>query len=367
MTGADSGTGPDGTAGPGADSATGEPAPSAVPTGDAAADPDAEKKAGAQAGGGRRGKPKRKRPFWVEMPVLIVVALVIALLIKAFVVQPFFIPSSSMENTLLVGDKVLVNKLTYDFRSIQPGDIVVFDGAGSWDPATPATKGSSNWAARVYHDTLGKLFSSIAGLFGAEPGQTDYIKRVIGVPGDHVVCCNSRGQVTVNGVPLDEQSYLYPGNTSGSAPPGYSGKFDITVPAGRLWVMGDHRSVSDDSRLRQSSPGDGTIPEGSVVGRAFLIIWPPSQWRVLPIPSTFGQPGVTTPARKSTAAGPLPAAPAASQKLSSALNAGVPVAAAGPWLPLAGGLTGALPLTWLERRLRLRRRTRRDTASTDSR
>jgi signal peptidase I len=274
-------------------------------------------------------KTRRARSFWRELPVLIVIALAIALLIKSFVVQAFWIPSSSMENTLDVHDKVLVNKLVYHFRSIQPGDIVVFNGAGSWDPVPAAAKASSDPLVRLYDATLDPLYHSILGLFGTAPGQTDYIKRVIGVPGDHVACCNASGDVTVNGVALHEQSYLYPGN-----PPSMQ-RFSITVPPGRLWVMGDHRSVSWDSRGHTSDPGNGTVPENMVIGRAFLIVWPPSRWRVLAIPSTFGQPGIA--AAHGAASLPATTVPATS------------------YLPLEAGFLVAVPLTWLQRRLRRRR------------
>jgi signal peptidase I len=248
-----------------------------------------------------------------------------------------------MENTLEIGDKVLVNKLVYHFRKIEPGDVVVFDGAGSWDPA-PA-KASPDPLVRLYKATLGSLLHSISGLFGTVPGQTDYIKRVIGVPGDRVACCTAGGLVTVNGVALHEKSYLFPGNAPGDAPQGYTGHFRIIVPPGRLWVMGDHRGVSDDSRLRHGDPGMGTIPENEVIGRAFLIVWPPGRWRVLPIPSTFSQPGV----RRTPAAGAESAAAAA-----AAL--GAPVAPSSPYLPLAAGFAGAVPVAWLRRRLRPGRR-----------
>ncbi|HUZ25871.1 MAG TPA: signal peptidase I [Streptosporangiaceae bacterium] len=271
----------------------------------------------------------------MELLVLVVVALVIALVIKTFVVQAFYIPSSSMEDTLLVGDKVLVNKVVYHVRPIHAGDIVVFDGAGSWDQVPRSAAPSSNPLDRLYRATLLPLSRSIGGLFGTAPGQTDYIKRVIGVPGDHVACCNARGQVTVNGVALHEKSYLYPGSAPSQI------RFSITVPPGRLWVMGDYRLVSDDSRLHTADPGAGTIPENKVIGRAFMIVWPPDRWRILQIPATFGQPGVT----KSAAA---------------ALGAlGARAGAAAPYLPLGGGLAVAFPVTWLQRRVRTRRRLRR--------
>ena len=276
---------------------------------------------------------KRRMSGWLELPVLIVVALVIALLIKSYVVQPFFIPSSSMEDTLMIGDKVLVNKLVYHFRNIEPGDIIVFNGDGSWDPNQPAAKPPSNVFAHAYDDTLRPLFSSIAGLFGTPIGQTDYIKRVIGTPGDHVACCNAQGLVTVNGVPLHEQSYLYPGAAPSQIP------FNVIVPPGRLWVMGDNRAVSDDSRLRRSDPGGGTVPENMVIGRAFVVIWPPSHWKILRIPATFGQSGVDNSA-------------AASAATTSLL--GARVAPEPEYVPLAAGLVCAAPLTWLQRRVRRR-------------
>jgi signal peptidase I len=300
---------------------------------------------GARRIAGHAHRRKRRTSSWVELPVLIVVALVIALVIKTFVIQPFFIPSSSMEDTLMVGDKVLVNKLVYHFRSIEPGDIVVFNGAGSWDPATSPSGGTSNWLARGYDDTLRKLFDAIGGLFGTPVGQTDYIKRVIGVPGDHVVCCNARGLITVNGVALHETSYLFPGAQPSTI------KFNIVVPPGRLWVMGDNRAISDDSRLRQGDPGHGTIPENMVVGRAFLIVWPPSQWKVLDIPPTFDQRGIDKPA--SSAVGSSAGSSAASQQAAAAaLLRGIPVSPSAPYVPAAIGLAGAVPLTWLQRRAR---------------
>jgi signal peptidase I len=215
---------------------------------------------------------KRRRSFWRELPVLFAVALILAFLIKAFVVQAFRIPSGSMEDTLLVGDRVLVNKVVYDFRGIARGDIVVFSGQGSWDPAAPAAGGG---LSGMYHDVLRWV--------GLETDGTDYIKRVIGLPGDHVACCDALGRMTVNGTALDEHSYLFPGSVPSAQ------RFSVVVPPGRLWVMGDHREDSADSRSHMQDPGDGTIPVSEVVGRAFVVLWPLSQAGDLPIPGTFKQ------------------------------------------------------------------------------
>ena len=294
--------------------------------------------AGSGVGEGPDASAKRRprgRSFLRELPVLIVIALVIALIIKTFVVQAFFIPSSSMENTLDIGDKVLVNKLVYHFRSIQPGDVIVFNGDGSWEPEPASGPGSSDPLVKLYDVTLSPLFHAIAGLFGTSPGQTDFIKRVIGVPGDHVACCNASGDVTVNGVALHEQSYLFPGN-----PPSIQ-RFSITVPPGRLWVMGDHRSVSWDSRGHMDDAGGGTIPENMVVGRAFMIVWPPSRWRILQIPSTFGQPRIDSSS--------------AARAAGAAAAAGTAVAPAVPYLPLEAGFVIAVPLTFVQRWARRRR------------
>ena len=241
---------------------------------------------------------KRKRSFWRDLAVIVVAALVLTVLLKTFVVQVFSIPSGSMENTLLPGDRILVSKIVYDFRSIQRGDVVVFSGAGSWDP--PAQSPSN---------PLLRLWDDAAGLVGIAAPGTDYVKRVIGVPGDHVACCDLQGRVTVNGVPLSESSYLFPGAVPSLI------KFSIVVPAGRLWVMGDNRGDSDDSRYRMSYPGGGTIPESAVVGKAFVIIWPLSRISDVPIPETFKQAGL---AAASAVAGAPPVTVAGGTAVASA-------------------------------------------------
>jgi signal peptidase I len=229
-------------------------------------------------------RARRKRPFWRDLVVIVVAALVLTALLKTFVVQVFSIPSGSMENTLIPGDRILVNKVVYRFRPIARGDIVVFSGAGSWDPPASAP---GNPFARFWDD--------VTGLVGISAPGTDYVKRVIGVPGDHVACCDAQGLVTVNGVPLNEQSYIHPGDVPSTL------KFNVTVPPGRLWVMGDNRADSDDSRFRLTDPGSGTIPESAVVGRAFVIIWPFSRVSDLPIPATFQQTALHAAAAAATA------------------------------------------------------------------
>jgi len=301
---------------------------------------------GASSGAGpqrRPGRPARSPwAFFREMLALFAVALAIALLLKSFVVQPFYIPSSSMENTLLIGDRVLVNKLIYHLRPIHRGDIVVFNGQGSWDPPARPAKPSHSLFTRIYDDTLAPVVGWVKSLFGTAPGQVDYVKRVIGLPGDHVACCNARGELMVNGVALHETRYLIPG----AQPSQY--RFSVVVRPGRLWVMGDNRPESADSRLHHCGypdpdtvcapyDRDGTIPENKVVGRAFIILWPPAQFRVLRIPPTFFQPALA-------AGRHVPASAAWSQ-------AGMPVRPAPSYPALVGGFAAAVALTMLRQRL----------------
>jgi signal peptidase I len=217
-------------------------------------------------------KPKKTGSFWRELPILLIIALGLALLIKTFLMQAFYIPSGSMEDTLQVGDRVLVNKLAYKFTDIQRGDVIVFNGIDSWAPEVLVEE-PSNPVVRAVR--------SIAGAFGfATPSEKDYIKRVIGLPGDHVVCCDKQKRITVNGIPLEED-YLFPGDKPSDQ------DFDIIVPEGRVWVMGDHRGASADSRAHLGDPGGGAIPIDSVIGRAFIIIWPFTDAGFLTRPATF--------------------------------------------------------------------------------
>jgi len=217
-------------------------------------------------------------PAWLEFPLLIVGAFFVAFLVKTFLVQAFYIPSGSMEDTLQVGDRVLVNKVVYRTRAVERGDIIVFDGTGSFISG-PVVEPDVSPIERVT-----RLLGDIVGL--APPRDTDFIKRVIGVGGDRVVCCDSEGRITVNGVPLDERDYLYRNN-----PPSKQ-SFDVLVPEGTLWVMGDHRSASADSRAHMGEPGGGFVPVDHVIGRAFAVVWPFSQAQILEIPATFEQPAL---------------------------------------------------------------------------
>ncbi len=224
---------------------------------------------------------KGKKSYLRELPGIVITALVISVLIKTFLVQAFYIPSGSMENTLLVDDRVLVNKLTDKSDEVHRGDVVVFRDPGGWLNGPSATTGSGpvSWL----RDAL--VFVGLAPAVGEE----DLIKRVIGVGGDKVACCD-QSRVTVNGVPLDEP-YLFPDDDPSLE------EFAVTVPKGELWVMGDHRSVSEDSRAHRNQPGKGFVPIDDVVGRAFTIVWPLDRTQLLRRPATFDKPALATSTR----------------------------------------------------------------------
>ncbi|MBU4464662.1 MAG: signal peptidase I [Actinobacteria bacterium] len=217
----------------------------------------------------RASAPRRRGwgAFLRDVLVIVVIAILVSFLVKTFVVRSFYIPSGSMENTLLIKDRILVDEITPRFTGYERGDVVVFRDPGGWLPATttparPFVIEAVDWAL------------SLVGL--SAPDSDDHlIKRIIGLPGDHVVCCNAIGQLTVNGVPIDETGYLKlsPGASAPAVVP-----FDVTVPADSLWVLGDNRDSSRDSRYNQDQPNKGFVPISNVVGRAFLITWPLSRF-----------------------------------------------------------------------------------------
>ncbi|WP_045700216.1 signal peptidase I [Streptomyces rubellomurinus] len=248
----------------------------------------------------RRAARRRRRSLLREFPLIILVALVVALVLKTCLIQVFVIPSGSMEQTIQVGDRVLVDKLTPWFGSEpQRGDVVVFKDPGGWleQDHKASDDGPVLRASKQVLTFVGLLPSS---------DEQDLIKRVIGVGGDTVECCDAQGRLSVNGTPVSEP-YLAAGNPPSRQP------FKVKVPAGRLWVMGDHRDVSADSRFHMGNPGQGTIPLSRVVGRAFAITWPLGRMHQLDEPSSLSS--LARAARADgtapdlVAVGPLPVEP----------------------------------------------------------
>lgn len=244
----------------------------------------------AEPGSGRNRDKRKKeqRSFWKELPLLMLIAVVLALVIKTFLVQAFSIPSDSMQDTLQRGDRVLVDKLTPWFGSEpERGEVVVFHDPGGWLSESPVPQPEG--VAGVVQEAL-----SFIGLMPSAEDK-DLIKRVIAVGGDTVEC-KQGGPVTVNGKKLDE-TYLFPGDT-----PCLDKPFGpVKIPEGRLWAMGDHRQDSLDSRYHQDLSGGGTVPVDKVVGRAIVVAWPVTRWSTLPVPDTFEQQG---PAAKAAAGAP---------------------------------------------------------------
>ncbi|HEX6446694.1 MAG TPA: signal peptidase I [Streptosporangiales bacterium] len=243
-------------------------------------------------GQGRRGgdrdkstakdqRPQKKGAFFRELAVLVVLVLVLTALLRGFVFEAYMIPSGSMENTLRIGDKVLVNKLVYRFRPVERGDVIVFDGAGSFTPEVRSVPPSN---------PVKRAAQAVWQFFGGTPAnEEDFVKRVIGVPGDRVECRRLAGgfAMYVNGARLEERSYLFPRDQPCTRE--FTGSDAVTVPKGRLWVMGDHRSLSADSREHVDDGHFGTVPENAVIGRAVAVVWPTGHWASLSQPPTFHQ------------------------------------------------------------------------------
>ncbi|MFF3291139.1 signal peptidase I [Streptomyces sp. NPDC003023] len=276
----------------------------------------------------KKVKRKRRRSAVKEIPILITVALLIALVLKTFLVQAFVIPSGSMEQTIRIQDRVLVDKLTPWFGSKpQRGDVVVFKDPGGWLP--PEEKPAEDDPIVVKQVKQGLTF---IGLLPSDD-ERDLIKRVVAVGGDTVKCCGKDGRVTVNGVPLNEP-YLNPGDVPSTM------QFEVKVPPGRLFVMGDHRSNSADSRFHLEEEGSGTVAQDQVVGRAVLIAWPLDHWRRLAEPETYAS--VPDP-RAGATASPLPSNSVSSQDRNGMVLLPTPAE-----LPLVMGVVG-LYLIWHRR------------------
>lgn len=198
---------------------------------------------------------KKSLPLWQESILLVTIAVVVAFVVKTFFAQAFYIPSSSMEPTMRVDDRVLVQKVSYWWGEPGRGDIVVFEDPGGWLDANQVQT-----ADGFFQNTLARI-----GLF---PAGGHLIKRVVGVGGDTIVCCDDQNRILVNDEPLDETYVLDPDATANS------GEFEVTVPEGHLWVMGDNRANSADSRAHRNVVGEGTISVDLVVGKAWLRVWP---------------------------------------------------------------------------------------------
>jgi signal peptidase I len=201
----------------------------------------------------------RKGSVLREFPILVIVALAVSLLIKTLLVQFFFIPSGSMENTLQVQDRVAVNKLPFISKNINRGDVVVFRDPANWLPE-PYSGDENRIVAKIKEGLV------LVGVL-PNPAKQYLVKRVIGVAGDRVICCSKSGKLTINGKEATEP-YIFAGNKVSEM------DFNITVPEDKIWVMGDHRSASADSRYHQDDVNNGFVPVSRITGRAYAIIWP---------------------------------------------------------------------------------------------
>ncbi|MDG9719333.1 signal peptidase I [Streptomyces sp. DH24] len=262
------------------------PASGAVTSGSGSGAGEDDRVTGEQTRTGDQGpdkpgaKAKKPRSFWKELPILVGIALVLALLIKTFLVQAFSIPSDSMQNTLQQGDRVLVDKLTPWFGGAEPerGEVIVFHDPDNWLAGEPTADPN---AIQTFLSWIG-LMPSVE--------EKDLIKRVVGVGGDTIEC-KGTGPLKVNGKALNEESYVYLGNTPCSMDD-QGGQFKVKVPQDHVWVMGDHRQNSRDSRYNRSDKNGGMVPVKDVVGRAVVVAWPVNRWDTLPVPDTFDQDGL---------------------------------------------------------------------------
>jgi signal peptidase I len=218
-------------------------------------------------------KNDKQLPIWQEMFLLLGIALVLAVVIKAFFMQAFYIPSGSMNDTLVLNDRILVQKVSYwGGDDPERGDIVVFADPGGWLDSTEV---------RTATNPVTKALE----LFGLYPTGGHLVKRVIGVGGDEVKCCDDQGRIMVNGVPLNEKSYLAQGERPSMI------DFDVQVKPGYMWVQGDNRSNSADSRVHLGDPGGGQIPVDDVVGKVFMVVWPWDNTKMIERPATFDSVG----------------------------------------------------------------------------
>jgi signal peptidase I len=226
---------------------------------------------------------RRKRSFFQEFPVLVVVALVVSLFIKTFVIQFFFIPSGSMENTLQIDDRVAVNRIPFISNNIKRGDVVVFRDPDNWLPAADIESAPFVIAkAKAALVAVGVL---------PNPAKQYLVKRVVGVAGDRVICCTTTGKITVNGEEMVEP-YIFAGNVPSDM------NFDVKVPKGKLWVMGDHRGASADSRYHQDDINKGFVPLNRVTGRVIAVIWPIKNLSLVPNVDALNQPAEKTKTNK---------------------------------------------------------------------
>ncbi len=226
---------------------------------------------------GKHAREKKKgHPFWRglrEVVVIVVVALALSALMRAFLLQAFYVPSASMEDTLRPGDRIIASKITTNISGVKRGEIVVFKDPGDWLPAPVP-------AAEDWRNTLRQGLTFI-GVLPSDSGD-DLVKRVIGLGGDRIACCDADGRIVVNGVPLDEDYIIGPTDQV---------RFDVTVPEGSMFVLGDNRGDSRDSRYHLDA-NDGGVPYQDAVGRVVLVLWPFDRIAIETIPSIFGNPAL---------------------------------------------------------------------------